>query len=87
MPAGSIEINSTSVTLGHARVIVEHGLQLPDAAARAPYETAVLDHAGHRHARPTAPHRPARLFLTGQPSGCPDAPHAVDVGIRAVRFS
>jgi len=34
-----------SITIGHVRVIVEHGLAIADAEARAAYEQAVLDRA------------------------------------------
>lgn len=147
------------ITLSHARVIVERGIQITDAATRARYETAVLERATivtpgrlrriaqlaaervaevslderHESAReqrhisvrelgdgmselvavlPTVlaesvwdrltaqakaisqagdprtydqlrADLAAELFLTGEPSGCPDAPHAAGIGIRA----
>lgn len=150
-----------TITLGHARVIAEHGAVVADAACRARYEETVLDRAvevtpgrlrrvaqlaaaklgevsfeeRHRAARenrsvlvteladgmsqiihtlPTvfaeaawdrltqqakavlvaSPDDPrtmdqirsdlaTELLLTGEPSGCADAPHAAGIGIRA----
>lgn len=148
-----------AITLGHVRVIVEHGIQIPDASTRARYEAAVLERAvsitpgrlrriaqlaaeriaeiglDERHEAARAERQvtvrevgdgmseltavlptvlaesiwdrltaqakaisqsgdartydqiradlAAELLLTGEPDGCPDAPHAAGIGIRA----
>jgi hypothetical protein len=154
-------LEDRSISVGHARVIVECGLPISDPDSRAKYEAAVLERAAEvtpgrlrKHARLAAEklaevafeerHRLARedravrlaeledgmseliatvptvfavpmleqltaqakavraanpdeprsldqiradlfceLILTGQPTGCPDAPHAAGIGIRA----